>query len=268
MPFTLEPGVVALLLLLGTLYARAVATLRRRGYRVPPVQQAAWWTGVFLTGAGLMGPVDALSEDLVLAHMGQHLLIADLAAPFLLIGLRTPVYAFYLPRPLLVSLARIGWLRRAFRVLRNPLVAVPVWVAILYGWHFSFAFVAALENPVLHVVQHLSFLFGALLVWWSVVEPKRRRVPGDLWKVPYLIGARIAGMFLGMALILLRSPAYADYYGERAREHGLSPLTDQQVAGGMMLGLDLLVMLFAVGFFFYRSAQEHDRAERATVATG
>ena len=134
--------------------------------------------------------MDALSEDLVLAHMGQHLLIADLAAPFLLIGLRSPVYAFYLPRPLLVSLARTGWLRRAFRVLRNPLVAVPVWVAILYGWHFSFAFVAALENPVLHVVQHLSFLFGALLVWWSVVEPKRRRVPGELWKVPYLIGAR------------------------------------------------------------------------------
>ena len=205
MPFTVEPGAVALLALMATLYARAVATLRRRGYRVPVGQQAAWWTGLALTAAGLTGPVDALSEDLVLAHMGQHLLIADLAAPFLLIGLRSPVYAFYLPRPLLVRVARLHWLRRAFRVLRRPLVAVPVWVAILYGWHFSFAFVAALENPVLHVVQHLSFLFGALLVWWSVIEPKRRRVPGDLWKVPYLLGARVAGMFLGMALIILRS---------------------------------------------------------------
>ena len=35
-----------------------------------------------------------------------------------------------------------------------------------------------------------------------------------------------------------------------------------------MLGLDLFVMLFAVAFFFYRSAQEHDRAEQATVAAG
>jgi cytochrome c oxidase assembly factor CtaG len=265
-PFTVEPGAVALVALMAVLYARAVSTLRRRGYRVPVGQQAAWWTGLALTAAGLTGPVDALSEDLVLAHMGQHLLIADLAAPFLLLGLRSPVYAFYLPRPLLVRVARLHWLRRAFRVLRRPLVAVPVWVAILYGWHFSFAFVAALQNPVLHVVQHLSFLFGALLVWWSVIEPKRRRVPGDLWKVPYLLGARVAGMFLGMALIILRTPAYAEYYGQRARDHGLSPLTDQQVAGGMMLGLDLFVMLFAVGFFFYRSAQEHDRAEQATVA--
>ena len=121
---------------------------------------------------------------------------------------------------------------------------------------------------MVHVVQHLSFLFGALLVWWSVIEPKRRRTPGELWKVPYLIGARVGGMFLGMALILLRSPAYAAYYGDRPREHGLSPITDQQIAGGMMLGLDLFVMLFALAFFFYRSAQEHDRAERATVATG
>ena len=66
---------------MGALYARAVGTLGRRGYSVPAAQQASWWTGVLLTAAGLMGPVDALSEDLVLAHMGQHLLIADLAAP-------------------------------------------------------------------------------------------------------------------------------------------------------------------------------------------
>jgi putative copper resistance protein D len=265
-PFTLDPGALALIALLGVLYGRAVATLRRRGYAVPAGQQVAWWTGVALTAIGLTGPVDALSEDLVLAHMAQHLLIADLAAPFLLVGLRSPVYAFYLPRPLLVRLARRERLRHALRVLRRPWVAVPVWVVLLYGWHLSFAFVGALENPVVHVTQHLSFLFGAVLVWWSVVEPKRRRLPGELWKVPYLIGARIAGMFLGMALILLRSPAYGEYYGERAREHGLSPLTDQQVAGGMMLGLDLLVMLCAVAFFFHRSAQEHDRAERSAAA--
>ena len=268
MPFALEPGAVALIALLAGLYVRAVRVLRGRGYRVPQTQQAAWWAGLALTAAGLTGPVDALSEDLVLAHMGQHLLIADLAAPFLLIGIRSPVYAFLLPRPALVTLARRRRLRHAFRVLRRPLVALPVWVAILYGWHFSFAFDAALEHPLLHVVQHASFVFGAALVWWCVIEPKRRRVPGDLWKVPYLLGARLPGMFLGMALILLTSPAYASYYGDRARDYDLSPITDQQIAGGMMMGLDLAVMLFSLGFFFWRSAEEHDRAERAAAAAG
>ena len=141
---------------------------------------------------------------------------------------------------------------------------------ILYGWHFAFAFVGALEHPRASTwLQHLSFLFGALLVWWSVIEPKRRRAAGRALEGALPAGRAAArGCSSGMALILLRTPAYAAYYGDRAREHGLSPLTDQQMAGGMMLGLDLLVMLFAVAFFFYRSAQEHDRAERAAVAAG
>ena len=51
----------------------------------------------------LLSPLDSLGEtDLLSAHMGQHLLLGDLAAPLLVIGLRTPVYAFLLPRGLLV----------------------------------------------------------------------------------------------------------------------------------------------------------------------
>ena len=75
-------------------------------------------------------------------------------------------------------------------------------------------------------------------------------------------------MFLGMAFIIMRTPAYGEYYGQTAPDHGLSAITDQQVAGGMMLGLDLMVMLFALGFFFYRSAEEHERAERAAAVAG
>jgi len=266
--FSFDPGVLALLLGAVALYVRAVRVLGRRGYSVPVWQQVAWHAGILLTAVGLLSPLDGLGEELLIAHMGQHLLIADIAAPLLLVGLRSPVYAFLLPRPLLVPLARRDGLRRVFRVLRRPLVAIPVWIFILYAWHFSFAFEAALENDLVHALQHQTFVVGAVLVWWSVIEPKRRRLPGDLWKVPYVIGARLAGMFLGMAFVLLRSPAYPGSYATTTREHGLSVLTDQQVAGGMMLGLDLLVMLFAVSFFFYRSAQEHDQAERTAAVAG
>jgi len=268
MSFSFDPAVIALIALALGLYARAVHILGVRGYRVPAGQQAAWYAAMALSAVGLLSPIDTLGSDLLSAHMAQHLLIADLSAPLMLIGIRSPVYAFLLPRPLLVPLARRRGLRRAFRRLRRPLVAIPVWIVILYGWHLAFAFDAALRDDLVHALQHESFVAGSLLVWWSVIEPKRRRLPGDLWKVPYLLGSRLAGMFLGMAFIIMRSPAYSAYYGGAARDHGLSPLTDQQVAGGMMLGLDLLVMLGSVAFFFYRSAQEHDRSERAAAATG
>jgi putative membrane protein len=267
MELSLDPGPVVLLLLLEVLYVRATRTLGRRGYRVPVGQQLAWHSAVGLMAVGLIGPLDSLGHELLIAHMGQHLLIADLAAPLLLVGLRSPVYAFMLPPDLLAPLARRGTLRAAARFLRRPLVAVLLWVLILYGWHMGFMFESALGSDFVHALQHQSIVLGSLLVWWSVVEPQRRRTPGDLWKVPYLLGARLAGMFLGMAFIIMRSPAY-EQYARTSVEHGISPLTDQQVAGGMMLGLDLAVMLFATGFFFYRSGQDHDRAERPTAAVG
>ena len=254
-----DPFGVALVLLLVALYARAVVALRDRGYEVPVWQRVAWYGGVALTAVGLVGPPDAYADDLLSAHMAQHLLIADLAAPLLLVGLRTPVLYFLLPRPVLVPLARRRRLRQAFRTLRRPLVAIPAYVAVLYSWHFAFAFEAALSNEAVHLLQHQSFVLASVLVWWAPLEPKRRRLRGELWKIGHVLGARLAGMFLGMAFLLMRSPAYGDYTGG----HGLSTLEDQGLAGGMMLILDLLVMAFALCFFFWRAASDSERAEGA-----
>src|ERR671932_708004 len=118
--FVLDPAGIALVAVLLALYGRAVAVLGWRGYRVPRAQQALWYSGVALMAIALLGPPDALADDLLSAHMGQHLLIADLAAPLLLAGARTPVLQFLLPRAVLVPLARTRWLRALFRTLRRP----------------------------------------------------------------------------------------------------------------------------------------------------
>jgi cytochrome c oxidase assembly factor CtaG len=263
--FVFDPAGVALVLLLIALYARAVTILRWRGYSVPAVQQALYYSGAALIAIALLGPPDALSDDLVSAHMAQHLLLADIAAPLLLAGIRTPVLVFMLPRPLLVRFARTRWLRSLFRTLRKPLVAVPIWVLVLYGWHFRFAFQGALEHPFVHALQHWSFFVTSILAWWAVVEPKHGRVGGELWKAGHLIGMRVAGMFLGMAFILMRTQAYP-WYGDRAHLHGLSVIRDQQYGGGIMFLVDLLVMFFALGFFFWRAAADNDRRETERAA--
>ena len=256
-------GAVIGILLAEVLYLRAVHVLRVRGYDVPFWQQVAWHGGIALSAAGLLSPIDRLAEDLLSAHMAQHLLIADLAAPLLLVGIRSPVYAFLLPRPALVVVARQRRLRKVFRTLRRPLVAIPVYVALLYGWHLTFMFEGALESAPVHVLQHWSFVFASVLVWWAPLDPKRRRLHGELWKIGHILGARLAGMMLGMAFVVMRTPAY-DAYGDRARDHGLTPLADQQLAGGMMLSLDFRVMMFALCLFFWASARDADEAEATT----
>ena len=265
----LDPGVIAWLLVAEVLYVRAIRVLRDRGVAVSGGQQAYWHAGISLQAVGLLSPIDALGDDLLVAHMAQHLLIADLAAPLLLAGLRTPVLVFMLPRPALVALAARRRLRAVVRRLRQPLVAIPVYVVVLYGWHIGFAFEAAVRHPAVHALQHVSFIAAGMLVWWPALEPKRRRLHGDLWKIGHLLGARLLGMFLGMCFVLIRVPVYADVYGSGERAFGLDALADQQIAGALMVVTDILLMVFILIFFFVHAAREQDRTdarERAAAA--
>ena len=250
---------------LGTLvvlYFRAVRILAGRGWGVPRAQQASWYAGIGLMAIALISPLDPLGEELLSAHMGQHLLMADLSAPLLLIGVRTPVLVFLLPRPALVSLANRHWLRVAFRFLRRPIVAVPLWVITLYGWHLVPLFQGALTNAFVHSLQHSTFIATSLLVWWSVIEPQKSHTRGELWKAGHVIGARVAGMFLGMAFAVMLRTAVYPVYGDSAVAYGLTPLADQQIAGGLMIIIDLAIMLTTLGFFFWAAEREPPRQSR------
>ena len=249
------------------LYLRALRILHRRGVRVPRGQIALWHAGIAMWLIAFLSPIDALGADLLSAHMAEHLLIADLGAPLLLAGMRNPVLAFLLPRPALVTLARRRRLRAAFRTLRRPLVAIPVYALVLYFWHFSFAFEAAVRHDAVHALQHASFVGIGMLVWWSALEPKRRRLSGELWKIGHILAARMMGMFLGMGFVIIREPIYTGVYPAGERRFGLSAIHDQQLAGAMMVGLDVVLMLFALTFFFLRAAGDNDREEaRRTLA--
>src|SRR5437763_13271118 len=266
MRFSLDPGVLIFLLAAAALYVRAVLVLRERGWRVRRLQQLWWWIGWTLQAIALVGPPDALDNQVLSWHMAQHLLLADIAVPFLLAGLRMPVLVHYLPRPVLVPLAHRHTLRRVFRFLRQPLVSIPVYLVILYGWHFDFAFVAALRHPLVHVLQHVSFVFAGVLIWWCAIKPQRRRMRGARWKSTYLFATRMVSMYIGVAFMVSRRRLYHEYYGNRPRAHGIAPLADTQVAGGLMMTLDMIIIGGALIFFFWRASQDADRAEDAERA--
>src|SRR5829696_1845910 len=260
-------AIVVWLLVAEALYVRALRVLARRGVRVPRGQIACWHLGLLAQAIALLSPIGSLADELLSAHMAEHLLLADLGAPLLLAGLRNPVLVFFLPRGVLVTLARRRRLRAAFRVLRRPLVAIPVYVTVLYGWHLTFAFEGAMRHGLVHVLQHASFIFAGVVVWWPALEPKRRRLRGELWKIGHILAARMLGMFLGMAFVLIREPVYTGVY-DPVERRGVGALADQQTAGAMMVALDIVIMVFALAFFFWHAAQQHDRDEARAAALG
>ncbi|WP_177169233.1 cytochrome c oxidase assembly protein [Thermoleophilum album] len=246
-------------------YARAVRVLRRRGRSTPRRQQAAWYGGVALVAVAVVGPSGAYADELMSAHMAEHLLLADIAAPLLIAGARTPVLVHLLPPRLLVIFARRRAIRAAFGALRRPAVAIGVYAVVLYAWHLRPAFEGALRSEALHAFQHQSFLAISVLVWWSALEPGRGRMPGELWKIGHIFAARMVSVFLGMAFIFGGQAFYAGVYGSTTQRYGLTPLADQQTAGGMMMSLDVIIIMVALTLFFWRAAADFDRREAAAA---
>jgi cytochrome c oxidase assembly factor CtaG len=258
-------AVLLWVLAIEVLYVRALLVLRGRGVRVPRGQIVLWHLGIGLWVLALGGPPGRFADESLAAHMTEHLLLADLGAPLLVAGMRNPVLAFLLPRSVLVGVARRRRLRGAFRAMRRPLVAIGIFVVILYGWHIGPMFEAAVRNPWVHALQHASFIGSGMLVWWAALEPKRRQMTGALWKIGHILGARMLSMMVGMAFVLIREPVYTGVYGSGERRFGLSAVADQQTAGGIMMSVDIMLMLFALAFFFFRAAQQDERDTAAAA---
>jgi cytochrome c oxidase assembly factor CtaG len=246
------------LAVLALLYIRTVRVLGRRGYSVPRGQQAFWWAGWLCLCAAFFSPLDEQAARAVSAHMAQHVLMADVAVPLMLIGVRSPMLQFFLPRAVLEPLARRRTLRAFFRKLRQPLLAIPLYTLVLYAWHVGPLFESALDNPFVHGLQHQSFIAFSALVWWPIIEPNYRRMPGELWKIPYIVGARLPTMFLGMGFVVAQTPFYSGFYGTGTRAGGLSPLSDQQLGGAIMMVVDILTLMAVLTIVFWRSASDDD----------
>jgi putative copper resistance protein D len=259
-----QPGPTLGLALLALLYARAVRVLGRRGYHVPVAQQAFWWVGWVVLCGAFLSPLDDWAQRALSAHMAQHVLMADAAVPLLMIGIRNPVLQFFLPRQILVPLARRQRLRAAFRWMRRPAAAIAIYTLVLYAWHLGVTFTAALQNSFVHALQHQSFILFSALVWWPVIEPQRRRLPAHLWKIPYILGARLPTMFLGMAFIVAQTPFYASFYGAGTRGGGLSWSSDQQLGGAMMMVVDVITLMVVLSVIFWRAALADDEANAAS----
>src|SRR5215210_2045040 len=244
-PLQLLPATIA-----GVLYALRVHALRGTARAVPAVRQAGFYGGLVLIVAALT-LTGSLSGELFAAHMAEHLLIADLGALLLVLGLTGPVLA-----PVL----RIRFFDR-LRVLAHPLVAFPLWAIDLYLWHVPALHEAAVRHEGVHALQHLGFvLFGANM-WMALLGPLPQPACfGNLARLVYVIAVRLTGAVLGNVFVFGGTVFY-DVYAAGERAHGISPGGDQNAAGAIMMIEGSLLTLGLFAWLFARSAREGDERQ-------
>lgn len=235
--WSLDPLVLALAAVAVVFFVSGWRRLRRRRPELAPWSRLALFlAGVGVVLVGLLSPLDAIAEEyLQSAHMLQHVLIADLGIVLALLAVRGPLSMFFLPRDLLAPLARAQPLRRGLSFLLRPRVAVPLWIAVMVAWHIPPLYDAALRHPVVHRAEHLSFVVVGALVWTLLIDPARH---GRL-TVNERLGLAVLLFWIGQVLaypfVFGFQPYYDVYVDQPHRLFGLSALTDQKLAGLVMM---------------------------------
>jgi putative membrane protein len=236
-------------------YWLAVGPARRR-FRWAPQgpgrwRAASWVTAVLIIFFSLNGPLHDWADGyLFSAHMVQHLLLMLIMPPFLIHGL---------PPWLIRKALEAGWVYRVGRALTHPVVAFLAYNAVFIFWHVPEMYNLALMDHNVHIVQHLSFMAVAVMMWWPILSPveELRRLPNGPVLMAWIFLFGVPGTIVS-ALITLSDSVLYTWYAAAPRITPLSPLDDQRLGGLIMWIPGMLVFWVAITAVFFRwTAEEY-----------
>lgn len=239
MSWPLDPTVYAglLVLFLGhAVLARGARDAERKHY-------IYFVSGLFVLWLALETPLDTIGDDyLDSAHMLQHVLLAFVAPPLMLLGLS---------RRMAGTVARLP----GVRALTEPVPAQILAGAIMVGWHIPALYEATLVDERIHVLEHVMFVASGLLLYWPMLEATSAHS-----RLRMSEGARLVYMLLatlpqdGVALVLIfsRVPFYEYYTHVPRLIAGYSPLIDQTIAGAVLMVFGKVTLGIAAGVVFFR----------------
>ncbi len=255
--------------LIGTVYLAVVYLLaigparEKYGWSAEPVsgrRKASYLGAVAIIFFALNGPLHTLSDEyLFSAHMVQHMLLMLVMPPFLIMGV---------PPWLIRKAMERRWVERTGRALTHPVVAYLAYNIVFIGWHVPRMYNWALVNHDLHIVQHLTFMAVAVMMWWPVVNPlpELERIPTGPLLMMYVFAVGIPSTLVS-AFITLSDHVFYPWYAVAPRVTSLSPLDDQRLGGLIMWIPGMLIFWVAISAVFFRWAKDefgswkHEEAE-------
>jgi len=266
-PWEPSPTVVICVLVAAVLFARgapkARMTLRR---------QLSFWFGLVALYIALHTRLDYYFEHEFFMHRAQHLVLHHLG-PFFI--------AWSYPGAALRAGIPFSWRQRFMRpalrtkpvrvvldVLFHPVVAVVLFVGLIYFWLLSPIHFKAMLDWRLYRVMNWSMVIDGLMFWWLVLDsrpaPPARLAPGR--RIMMVVAAIPPQIVLGALIFFTPRELYPIYSICGRAFTWISPIRDQQI-GGLLLWIPGSMMsvfgaLIALRHWMRLSARERLREER------
>jgi len=198
-------------------------------------------------------PIDSISDHFLdSVHMLQHVLLAFVAPPLMLLGLSPSMAAW---------VARVP----SVRAVTEPVPAQVLAAAVMIVWHAPPLYDATLRNESLHVVEHLMFIASGVLLYWPLIDATSAQ---SAWrmspaaKLVYTLLATLPQDGVALALIFSRVPFYEFYTHVPRLIDGFSALIDQTIAGAVLMIFGKVTLAVAALVIFFRWFGAEQRADR------
>ncbi len=212
-------------------------------------QQQLFVAGVLLMVMVSSYPIHDIGEQsLFMFHMIEHLVLALVVPPLLLVG--TPWWLLRaLVRPVLP----------AVKILTKPFVALFLFNATLGLLHAPGIVEAMLTDGFFHFGAHFAVWFTGILMWWPVIGPipDTPQLP-PFQRMGYLFLQSLVPTIPASFLTLGDDPLYK-IYETFPRLWGISAHTDQVLAGFIMKFGGGLLLWGAITWVFFSWYKEEQR---------
>lgn len=243
-----EPLLVGGIVFLGWLWAVLAGPLRARlapGQPFPRREAWYFYAALVLFYLAVGSPLDQAGERFLFsAHMFQHLIIMYPAPVLLLCGLPGWMVDAGLDRP---------FLRRPLRLLFSPISCGTLATLVIGLWHAPWLYEWALQDKLIHVVEHLMFFGVSVLFWWPIMSPSRAYPPlSYAGRMMFIFCIEIAMTPLFAYVSFSSNILYPTYEYAPRLFATFSAADDQTLAGVMMKLTGVAVSLIAFGYSFYR----------------
>lgn len=228
----------------GYLHAAGPLTASTAGRAsLPRWRMLSFAVGLYAAAAALSSPVEHLAEELFVAHMGQHLALAYLAGPALVLGRPLLVFSVLLGGSAVLRSPPVRRLRRHTVRLRDStavlLILGVVHVAPWVAWHLPSLYEAATGSTAVHLLEHATLLSSGMVLTW-LVTGRRDTLPA--------VATVAAGMVVMSAVAAPLTFGREAFYATHASgTWGLTRLADQQLGGALMWFPGMLPYLAAAG---------------------
>jgi putative membrane protein len=232
--FSVHPSTVIGIIALAVLYEWAARRFVAPSSAHQP-RRLLFYGALVIMFFSLNGWLHDLSDAyLFSAHMVQHLLLALVVAPLMLMGVTGDML-----RPAL-AVRGIG---PVARWLTKPTHCFAIFNVVVAAWHLPPLYNYALAHHPVHIVQHLMFLAAAVIMWWPVLSPlpelPRLSYPGQML---YLFLMSIPMAIVSVYITYADTVLYP-LYASAPRIWGITPMNDQMIGS--------LIMWIPGGLYFY-----------------